>query len=209
MVPYSRGELAKKLREKMETCTEPEGIKTRIQEGGGIKLKDRLMRTDPFHRQNCFREDCPVVSRGGENCNETCFQSHATYEARCKECKRKRDEAISSGVADEDLPQDFLYIGETSRGLYERHKTHDQKYKAKKGSGFMFRHSEEEHEGSREVEFQMQRTATDRDPMRRLIRESVQIIKASRQGRHKLMNSREDYFGIQIVKSDFNQEWLE
>ena len=81
------------------------------------------MKTDPFKKQECFREDCPVVDISGEKCNETCFQSHATYEARCKECKKKREEAISSGVADKDLPEDFIYIGETSRGLYERHRT--------------------------------------------------------------------------------------
>ena len=73
----------------------------------------------------------------------------------------------------------------------------------------MFRHSEEEHEGRRDVEFQMQRLATDRDPIRRVIRESVKIVKASRQGGHKLMNSKEEYFGVHIVRSNFTQEWLE
>ena len=209
VVPYSGGELAKKLREKMKTCKEPEGIKTRIQEGGGIKLKDRLMKTDPFPRQRCFREDCPVVSRSGESCNETCFQGHATYEARCKECKRKRDEAVSSRVANDDIPDDCVYIGETSRGLYERHRTHDQKFRSRNGAGFMFRHSEEEHKDSKEVKYQMLRTATDRDPMRRVIRESVQIVKASRQSGKKLMNNKDEYFGVHIVKSNFTQEWLE
>ena len=50
-----------------------------------------------------------------KSCNQTCFQSHATYEAKCKECKKKREKAVSSGVPEEDLPQDYLYIGETSR----------------------------------------------------------------------------------------------
>ena len=73
----------------------------------------------------------------------------------------------------------------------------------------MFRHSKEEHEDSKEVKYQMLRTATDRDPMRRVIRQSVQIVKASRQVGKKLMNNKDEYFGVHIVKSHFTQEWLE
>ena len=90
-----------------------------------------------------------------------------------------------------------------------RHRTNDIKYKARNGSGFMFQHSEEEHEGRRDVEFQMQRLATDRDLMMRVIRESVNLVKASRQGVYKLMKSKEEYFGVHIVRSNFTQEWLE
>ena len=41
VVPYSRGELTKRIKEKMKACEEPQGIKTRIQEGRAIKLRDR------------------------------------------------------------------------------------------------------------------------------------------------------------------------
>ena len=55
---------------------------------------------------------------------KNCFQSYATYDVRCKECKRKRDGAISSGVADKELPEDFIYfeklLGDSTKDIEPR-----------------------------------------------------------------------------------------
>ena len=208
IVPYSKGLLTEEVRKGIEKCKEPKGVRTRVQEGGGTKLRDRLMRADPFPRDRCFRRDCPVVSRGTGECRETCFQGHATYVARCKECADKRKSAVAARAGNEKIPLDEVYIGETSRGLYVRHSTHQEKYRALKASGFMHRHAEEKHEGSKETKYVFERTSSDRDPMRRIIRESIQIVKASEDENLLLMNSKDEYFGVQVSKPVFSHDWL-
>ena len=207
IVPYTGGILSDKIRKGLTSCKEPKGIRTRIQEAGGRKLKDSLMKADPFLGNRCFREDCPVVTRDAEGCHETCFQGHATYIAKCKPCTEDRDRAIRNGTREEDLPPEPIYIGETSRGLYERHKGHVIQYKAGKDeSGFMLRHAADRHNGDKNIAFTMKKTATDGDPLRRVIRESVQILAARENERINLMNGKDEYFGVRVVSTNFSQE---
>ena len=185
----------------------------RIQEGSGVKLVNSLVKGDPFPKASCFRADCPVLVNGERGCRETCFQQHATYIAKCKTCSTNREEALQRGESPDKIPADFIYIGETSRGLYTRHKGHVSKYKSvknheseKENTGFMFRHAKEHHGGSKDIEYTIQRTATDKDPMRRIIRESVQITNARSKKEFTLMNGKDEYFGVRVVTPHFIQE---
>ena len=205
-VPYTRGKLAKEVGASIICSKEPEGIKTRVQEGGGEKLRNRLMRADPFPRKNCSRPDCPVVTRGMAECRETCYQGHATYRARCNTCKQAREKARAEGCEEADIPPDYVYIGETSRGIYVRQEGHIKQYKSPKESGFMIKHANEVHEGDKSLQFSFERTATDRDPMRRIIRESVQILETREDRSCQLMNSKDEYFGVKVITTHFLQE---
>ncbi len=209
-VPYTEGKLTQTITMRVDACKNPEGIRTKFQEGGGKKLVSQLMKGDPFPRTKCFRTDCPVVVRGQEYCKETCFQGHATYAARCRLCTEERREAVAEG--DPDPPPDYVYVGETSRGLYIRSKGHHAQYKSKKNKknedeseGFMTRHAEERHGGRRDVTFSFERTATDRDPMRRVLRESVQIINAREYTNTVLLNGKDEFFGVRVVTPQFSQ----
>ena len=169
------------------------------------------MAADPFPRNKCSRDDCTTVVKGKEGCQETCFQQNATYIARCNLCTTTREEAISRGVPKQEIPPEHRYVGETSRGLYERHKTHKTEYMArpkegKERTGFMHRHSEECHGGRRDLKFSMERTSSDRDPMRRVLRESVQILETRRNKDVKMMNGKDEYFGVRVVTPNFTQE---
>ena len=211
IVPYSGGVLAKEIQDRVKSCIQVEGVKTKIREGGGEKLIRRLMAADPFPRAKCFREDCPVIVTGKEGCQETCFQQHATYIARCNLCADTRNEAISRRAPRQEIPPDHRYVGETSRGLYERHKGHKSEYtvRVKEGverSGFMHRHAVECHGGRRDLKFNMERTSSDRDPMRRVIRESVQILDTRKLKSVKMMNGKDEYFGVRVVTPNFTQE---
>ena len=70
----------------------------------------------------------------------------------------------------------------------------------------MHRHSEECHGGRRDVKFSMERTSSDRDPMRRVLRESVQILETRRNKDVKMMNGKDEYFGVRVVTPNFTQE---
>ena len=169
-------------------------------------MKDSLMRADPFPQRKCFRTDCPVVAGDSTDCRETCFQGHATYVARCQVCTQAREKARADLMEGNDIPPDYVYVGETSRGLYVRHGKHVEKFRTGDGSGFMSKHAVERHGGDLNLRFSMERTATDRDPMRRVIRESIQIVRAREERDKQMMNSKDEYFGVRVVRPNFTQE---
>ena len=99
-------------------------------------------------------------------------------------------------------------MGESSRGCYNRNKQHVEAYKNKQG--FMWDHSLNEHEGREDLTFEMELHARDRDPMRRIIRESVRIRTAKKgtadgvrdkSGKViQLMNRKDEWFGVKTIQ---------
>ena len=81
-----------------------------------------------------------------------------------------------------------------------------KQYKSHKESGFMIKHDKQIYGGVRSLQYSLERTATDRDPMRRIIRESVQILRAREDSSCQLMNSKDEYFGVKVVTPHFLQE---
>ena len=212
IVPYTCGVLANEVRERIRKCREPVGVKTKVIEGGGDKLSNSLIKQDPFPRPRCYREDCPAQINSMEGCGETCFQQHVTYEARCNVCVERKNEMIERGVPRKELPPDYVYIGETSRGVYIRQKGHKAQYAGRKinvedeGEGFMHRHAQDQHGGDKNLKFTFKRTSSDKEPMRRVIRESIQIINARKNRSVKLLNGKDEYFGVRVVTPRFIQE---
>ena len=207
-VPYTGGVLADEVKKRIAKCRPIEGIKTKVIEGGGEKLVRSLMSADPFPRSKCYRQDCPVVRNGKEGCGETCFQQNATYIARCVECTSDREKASAEG---EPVKDEYRYVGESSRGLYVRHKGHRAEYTArlKEGenrTGFMHRHAAEQHGGKRDLKFSMERTSVGNCAMRRVIRESVQIVNTRGMRGVEMMNGCDEYFGVRVVTPSFTQE---
>ena len=190
-VPFTRGKLASRIREGLEKFDRPEGIKVRVQEGGGNKLKDILVRQDPFPRVSCGREKCPI----GRICKERCYQGHVNYEMVCVECEENR----------KDGEKKYVYFGETSRGGYIRNEGHCQAYR-KGEEGFMVNHAREVHQGRKDLKFSMRCSTRDPDPLRRVLRESVKIKRASCDKSVTLMNSKNEYFGTQILRPQFTYD---
>ena len=65
--------LKNKITNVVKNYEAPEGIVTRVQEANGQKLEHLISRTDPFPRNSCNRELCPLTS-GEFVCQEQCFQ---------------------------------------------------------------------------------------------------------------------------------------
>ena len=70
----------------------------------------------------------------------------------------------------------------------------------------MWKHAEEEHSGRLDVDFSIFRHRVDQDPMRRILRESIRIVSAESNDSIKLMNTKEEYFGIKPFRPYFVQE---
>ena len=199
-IPYTGGVLMKAIRETVDECTPPKGTKIRIQEDTGIKLCHLLVRPDPFPKSSCGRSECRTISkRRGQNegCFETCFQGHVNYTITCDACEDERKSGRSDVVR--------VYVGETARGCYERYKGHESQYKAK--TGFMFKHAVEHHGGEMGLSFSVNRECVDRDPLRRVLRESVRINEMMKRKKTELLNTREEYFGIKSIRTEFSQGW--
>ena len=196
-VPFTRGVLSGRIKETLRISTTPERICTRVQEGGGNKLRDQIIKPDPFPKDKCHRPDCRTVKRGGDDkCKETCFQGNINYSITCDACEALRDKG--------DSIVQHMYIGETSRGSYQRFRGHLEQYKNKKG--FMWKHAEDEHDGDMNIKFTIRREAVDPDPMRRVLRESIRIVNSEENSRIKLMNTKEEYFGVKTIRATFSQE---
>ena len=192
-VPFTGGKLEREVQETLKRWDKPEGIRMKVQEGGGRKLKDVLTKQDPFPRKSCEREQCPI----GKECQERCYQDHVNYEMECNECEEGR-KADSSR-------KKYVYYGESSRGCFIRNEGHVQAYKKRDGKeeGFMWNHAKEVHGEKKDIKFKMKRNTVDKDPMRRVLRESVKINRAKKEGVVLLMNSKNDYFGLKVVRPKF------
>ena len=154
---------------------------------GGNKLQHSLMKNDPFPRERCHRANCPLITDKG-GCKEKCYQEHVNYTITCTACKDKT----------------VIYIGESSRGCYIRYEQHMADYRRKEG--FMWEHAQEYHQGQTDIKFSMIRVATDRDPMRRIVRESIRIIENRKDETVHLLNSKKEWFGISAIQPAFTQE---
>ena len=160
-------------------------------------LKILLIKPDPFPKETCDRPDCDL-----KNCREKCYQGHINYSIKCISCEESNSNTK------------YVYLGESSRGSYNRSKQHKEAYKNK--SGFMWDHDVEEHGGVADVKYETESIVRDRDPMRRIIRESVRIQNARRDAGNnvkdvdgkvvKLMNRKDEWFGIKTIQVNFEQE---
>ena len=217
------GSLKCKVREALSKCPSPDGIKTRVQESNGVKLKHSLMKNDPFPRANCGRDGCPL-STDVNGCRERCYQCHCNYTISCKRCDEK---VVSEHRDNAAEPQGvrYQYRGESSRGCLTRFNQHADDYA--RCTGFMWQHTEEHHGGemrSAGEDYSMERVSVDGDSLRRVVREAVGIrrvqdkedgveFEVEQEGRRVqvtvstvLLNSKEEFHMPRIVGVHLSQQ---
>ena len=121
------------------------------------------------------------------------------YTIYCKKCEETREKNKERGN-EEGVKHE--YRGESSRGCYTRFESHKNAGK----KGFMYKHNTEEHGGDPENEYIIKREKIDKDPMRRVLRESIRIEKAEKDKSIILMNSGEERFGTRTVRVQFARD---
>lgn len=218
-IPYTENSILKKrVQEKMNKLTPPEKTKMRIVEGGGCKLKNLLVKPDPFLSETCRRDDCETKDCKGKKCH----QGHINYSIECVSCQEKYEDKpethpdlqTQQQSNEDEEKHKYVYYGETSRGTYIRFKQHKTAYRSR--SGFMWDHDVEMHEGKGNVKYEICADKKDSDPMRRVIRESIRITNARKleeeetideEGKMlKVMNRKGEFFGVKVVRVNFEQE---
>ena len=197
-VPYTRGVLKEEMDKTLSIAQKPEGTCTVAYEESGQKLHHMLVRPDPFPKEECGRAQCRTVVEGLEGgCRGTCWQQHVNYSIYCRKCEREREQG---GNTDKS----YVYVGESSRGCYKRFEGH----RKSKHNGFMYKHAIEKHGGDLENDFVIKRERVDKDPMRRILRESIKIDNIEKDNNKLLMNSKEEHFGTQTIRANFSRDRL-
>ena len=90
-------ELAKRIREKLESLEKVGTLKFKVLEKTGSKLEEILHKSDAWNDRDCGREDCLLCSSASEDDKKgVCKRRYVVYETYCITCyereKGKKDE---------------------------------------------------------------------------------------------------------------------
>ena len=136
--------------------------------------------SDPF-KNKCPPEDKCLVCKSSKEDNN-CKVANVGYRISCKLCKERN--------------KTRAYEGETGRTAYIRGKEHLKDLETKKEKSVMYKHVVAEHEEEKEnVTFEMKIVGRFRDPMSRIIDESIRI---NNRDPETLLNSKTEFYGPAI-----------
>ena len=140
------GELATRLRELMRRLTPIIGFSMKIVERAGNSLRSSFLLASLWDDIKCERADCVPCEQGGEKL-QPCYMSSVLFENVCKTCNQEAD------LSKEQPELRTVYVGESSRSMYERMKEHWGAWRNKKEDSHMFIHHQ--NEGAEQPTFQV------------------------------------------------------
>ena len=115
---------------------------------------------NPWAGAGFSREDCHTCQQGGkQDKKEDCFRRNILYESRCGTCEDKNEQpgeengGRKSKKGKTDLADPNIYVGETSRNLYERVKEHIRDGKNRAEDRHIAKHWDQAHLGEQMPEF--------------------------------------------------------
>ena len=160
-VPNSNGAaLIKRLEQKEPLLTRLTGFKVRLVESSGIPLS-RLFSLD-LSDGLCHRLDCTVCEKHNGKGSSKCKRKSIVYESRCMSCPSSSNQGV--------------YIGESSRSLYERSLEHlDDAHNLRKCS-HIIKHWALNHPSlMTQPNFKFKVLKVHRTPLERQLHEAVKI----------------------------------
>ena len=172
------GTLARKLQECEDKLGATTGRRVRMVEMGGTQLAQLLPNTNPWSGAQCGRAECHTCHQGGgEEKRLDCFKRNVLYESRCGVCEDKESQSKNRNRSKlgERVKGEYIYVGETSRIMYERCKEHINDGKTGKDDSHIAKHWEERHPGEAMPEFRFRMVKSFQDPLSRQVAESVRI----------------------------------
>ena len=170
------------------------GFRVKIVERTGTSLKSLFPTNNLWDGQMCEREDCTTCQQGAEML-PNCTKSSVLYENVCGLCNPKAGEDKELTGVRLDIPT--LYVGESSRTIYERSKEHWSDWRSKSDSSHMWKHQMEEHRGE-EPKFYMRVVDTFKTALSRQIAEAVRIRR--RGGAGSILNSKAEFNRCRIPR---------
>ena len=150
-----------------------QGLNIKFVEKGGYSVQNLLEESDPFRPPTCGRERCqPCAAAGGRN--SKCDSKGGAYEIVCKECEEIK----------------AAYYGQTGRKCYRRGLDHWEGYQRGSRDNPLWKHASKEHEGRKDVEFEMNVVGTyGKDNLKMCVNEAVRIEGAE----GVILNSRAEF----------------
>ena len=179
------GGLTKRLKEIEDRMTDITGFRVKISEMGGTQLSQLLPNTNPWAGSKCSRETCHTCNQGDERLQD-CFRRNILYESTCTVCEKREREKSGGGQGQHEkgnegvggqgkLAGSAVYVGESSRSIFERSQEHIRDAKKKTEDSHIWKHWSEEHPGQEMPHFRFQIVRLFRDCLSRQIAEAVRI----------------------------------
>ena len=161
-VPVTKGGgLAKELKQREEELNKFNKERIKIVESGGVKIKDFLIKKDPFEKLKRDEKKCLICKSVENNSIKlACNTNNVGYQLFCNTCKE-------NGIKKN-------YEGETSRSARLRGKEHLNDFKKKKEKSALYKHNILEHPNE-EIDIGMKITRPFRDALSRQADEAVRI----------------------------------
>ena len=172
--PTPGGELAKRLKKRESELNSGHKMNIKIVEKGGIKVKNILVRKDPFPPLRCSESNCPFCNQSPQivtQVKQRCSAHNVGYRIQCQDCE-------------------FTYEGETFRKISVRAGEHVADLRKESKKSPLWRHILEHHpEKGHKVIFKLTITGSFFDSLTRQADEGQRI----QDRRGKIMNSKSEF----------------
>ena len=197
----------KSVDEALKRVESPRGYRMLVVEDSGRTHSSDVTRSNPFPRANCGKSKCLMCTVGDSN--GSCYKSKVVYKVECSRepCTKKSDSTQSGSTQREHVPVS-VYIGETSRTLYKRALEHKALYEKKSSKNFMWRHTEEHHNGvitNPETDYRFGVVSSHQEALNRVLDEAVRIQDIEGDSSVNSMNGRQEYYAPQYVRPAFEK----
>ena len=180
------GELAKRLREQLLRMETLMGFHIKVIERTGTKLKDLFSLTNVWGGMKCERGDCTTCNQECEDLPD-CTRRSVVYESICARCNPEVKGTGPLRTPKEGTPS--IYVGESSRSLYERAGEHWSSYQKRNTDSHIWKHHLIHHGGEGTPEMVFKLVGTYRSALTRQVSEAVRI-----RGRGSaVLNSKSEY----------------
>ena len=179
--PTPGGELAKRLKQRELELNSGHKMNIKILEKGGIKVKNILVKKDPFPALKCNESNCPFCIQSPQiltHEKQTCSAHNVGYRFQCQDCN-------------------FTYEGETFRKISVRASEHAAELRKESKKSPLWKHILEYHpQKGHQVKFKLIVTGLFFDSLTRQADEGQRI--QDRKG--KLMNSKSEFNAPKIKR---------
>ena len=195
------GELAQKMREMLRRIEPMLGFKVKVAERTGRALRSRFPLSSLWDGVKCGRTDCPTCNQRIEDL-PPCTRSGLVYESVCADCNPSVK--AKGGLRTVETTSPSLYVGESSRTIYERSREHLAGAKKKQKNNHMVKHLELSHEGRGKPDFVFKVVKFHRTALARQVAEAVRIRR--RGGEGAVLNSKGEFSRCHIPRLRVEEE---
>ena len=193
------GEFLNRMRELSKALSSSLGFGIKIVERCGSSLRSKFPLSTLWEGSKCGRKDCTTCNQNAEKIPH-CTKTSVVYENICQRCNKE-----AGGKKDlENVVEDSIYVGESSRSIYERSKEHWEDWRSKSSKSHILKHQELAHGGAEDPLFIMRPVKYFRTALSRQVGEAVRIMR--RGGACSILNSKSEYDRCRIPRLVMEEE---